>query len=140
MTSTNSDWSLGETRGPIRKTIDCLAKTALKAGDFVSLNGTTGGYSGLAQVKKHSGKVAVFGVSLYDAADESICTILVEGVVKVTFGDTIAGDRAVHVKDNKAVGASSNASATCAWLVSGAKANNETGIVYLNARPVPDTA
>jgi len=141
MTNTNDDWKLGETRGPICEKTTVQAGDNIAAGDFVALQPVLGGHDGAVIVKKQNGKNAVFGVALFGAGNGQALQVLTRGFVKVTFGGTIAGDRQLAVRNNKAIELPTSAAAQYSAFngsnsigsnVSGAKANNETGVIFLN--------
>ena len=134
MTSTQTTWKLGETRDPNKVTKTARAMNAIEAGDLVMLiavNTAQAGYDGPVQVWKHAGTVEAYGVALYDAAAGRTLQILTEGEVKVTFKGSITHDGPVSADAGK-VAAGAAGKYSCGWLVSGVKADGETGLVHFS--------
>ena len=132
MTSSNADWKLGETRGPIKVWITAEAQNAIAAGDVVmTATQNEASYDGNVKVWKHTGGVSgneAFGVALYNAATGENVQILLMGVVKVTFKTAIGHDGPIAA-DGAQIAPGAATAHNCGWLISGGKAAGDTGVI-----------
>lgn len=130
MTSTETDWALGETRGDLARTTNVEYDNTIKAGDGLTVTGQNS--DGLDIVQKHTGKLTCHYVAMYGGKDGEIHEVLVEGPVKVTFsGDVDPGEIVAPTGAKFAAYAAAGAvGPTCGYNGGTVRDDNDTGRIY----------
>lgn len=130
MTSTETDWALGETRGDLARTTNVEYDNTIKAGDGLKVTGQNS--DGLDIVQKHTGKVTCQYVAMYDGKDGEIHEVLVEGPVKVNFGGNVPIGAVIAPKAAEFIAFAANAAAgpSCGYNGGSPRIDNDTGRIY----------